>query len=136
MKFLNHKINLGLFHDPGKHISLHKKWSFPLRISSHLLKKSLMENFIFYAVNGKKLNHRFLAKWITAWKVAKYGVFLVCVFPHSDWVIPNAGKCGPEKTPYLDNFHAVNMPQFSKQNIIISFNTFQPEDSIFNDKVK
>ena len=41
--------------------SLHKKWSFPLRISSvnvtkHLLKKSLMENFIFYAVNGHKLN--------------------------------------------------------------------------------
>ena len=47
----------------GKQIStetLHKKWSFPLRISlvnvtgklriwSHLLKKSLMENFIFCA---------------------------------------------------------------------------------------
>ena len=31
------------------HWHLHKKWSF-LRIWSHLLKKSLMENFIFYAV--------------------------------------------------------------------------------------
>ena len=34
-------------------ITLHKKWSFPLRnlrIWSHLLKKSLMENFIFCAV--------------------------------------------------------------------------------------
>ena len=37
-------------------ISLHKKWSFPLRISSvsvtksAVLKKSLMENFIFCAV--------------------------------------------------------------------------------------
>ena len=45
--------------------TLHKKWSFPLRISSvskchqicsllriwsHLLKKTLMENFVFYAV--------------------------------------------------------------------------------------
>ena len=62
--------------------------------------------------------------------------FLACVFPHSDWIFPNAGKYGPEKTPYLDNFHAVNMPLFLKQNIIISFNTFQPEDGIFNDKVK
>ena len=41
--------------------SLHKKWSFPLRISSvnvtksHLLKKSLMENFIFCVVNDTKL---------------------------------------------------------------------------------
>ena len=30
--------------------TLHKIWSFPLRISSHLLKKSLRENFIFCAV--------------------------------------------------------------------------------------
>ena len=30
--------------------SLHKKWSFPLRIWSYLLKKSLIENFIFCAV--------------------------------------------------------------------------------------
>ena len=31
--------------------TLHKKSSFPLRIWSHLLKKSLMENFIFCAVS-------------------------------------------------------------------------------------
>ena len=37
------------------------------------------------------------AKVFTAWKVSKYGVF-------SD---PNTGKYGPEKTPYLDTFHAV-----------------------------
>ena len=33
-----------------KYVALHKKWIFPLRIWSHLLKKSLMENFIFCAV--------------------------------------------------------------------------------------
>ena len=43
--------------------------------------------------------------------------FLVCIFPHSDWIrrdtpylsvfCPNTGKYGPEKTPYLDTFHAV-----------------------------
>ena len=33
----------------------------------------------------------------TAWKVSKYGIFSG----------PNTGKYGPEKTPYLDTFHAV-----------------------------
>ena len=44
--------------------------------------------------------------------------FLVHIFPHSDWIrrhteylsvfSPNAGNYRPEKTPYLDTFHAVN----------------------------
>ena len=42
--------------------------------------------------------------------------FLVRIFLSSDWIrrftenvvfSPNAGKYGPEKTPYLDTFHAV-----------------------------
>ena len=43
--------------------------------------------------------------------------FLARIFPHSDWIrreteylsvlSTNAGKCGPEKTPYLDTFHTV-----------------------------
>ena len=44
---------------------------------------------------------------------------MVRIFPHSDWIRRdtkylsvsvfslNAGKYGPEKTPYLDTFHAV-----------------------------
>ena len=32
---------------------------------------------------------------------------LVRIFPHPALFSPNAGKCGPEKTPYLDTFHAV-----------------------------
>ena len=53
----------------------------------------------------------------TAWKVSKYGVFLVRVSPHLDWIrrdtrylsvfSPNAGKYGPEKVRYLDTFHTV-----------------------------
>ena len=38
-----------------------------------------------------------LRRYITAWKVSKYGVFSG----------PNTGKYGPKKTPYLDTFHAV-----------------------------
>ena len=45
--------------------------------------------------------------------------FLVRIFPHSDWIrrytkyfsvfSPNAGKYGPEKTPFFDTFHAVRI---------------------------
>ena len=48
--------------------------------------------------------------------------FLVRIFPHSDWIRrdaeylsvfnPNAGKYGPEKTLYLDTFHAVHFFHF------------------------
>ena len=40
----------------------------------------------------------------TAWKVSKYGVF-PC--PYFTVFGLNVGKCGPEKAPYLDTFHAV-----------------------------
>ena len=40
----------------------------------------------------------------TAWKVSKYGAFYG---PYSPTFSPNAGKYGPEKTPYLETFHAV-----------------------------
>ena len=50
----------------------------------------------------------------TAWKVSKYGVFFGPYFPVFGLnteiygvFSPNAGKYGPEKTPYLDTFHAV-----------------------------
>ena len=40
----------------------------------------------------------------TEWKLFKFGVFSV---PYFLVFSPNAGKYGPEKTPYLDNLHAV-----------------------------
>ena len=48
----------------------------------------------------------------TAWKVFQYGVFSSSYFPAfglntERYFNPNAGKYGPEKTPYLDTFHAV-----------------------------
>ena len=49
--------------------------------------------------------------------MSKYGFFPVCIFSRSNWIrkdspylsvfSPNAGKYRPEKTPYLDTFHAV-----------------------------
>ena len=50
----------------------------------------------------------------TAWKVSKYGFFsgpyfLVLALNMEIYIVfsPNAGKHGPEKTPYLNTFHAV-----------------------------
>ena len=40
----------------------------------------------------------------TAWKASKYGVFCG---PYFLVFSRNAGKYGPEKTPYLDTFHTV-----------------------------
>ena len=43
---------------------------------------------------------------ITPWKLSKYGVISV---PYFTVFSPNAGKYGPEITPYLDTFHAVHL---------------------------
>ena len=63
--------NMVLVHRSGKDKHLHKKWSFPLRISSvkvaksYLLKKSLMENFIFCAVySAGALVRKGLIDWL------------------------------------------------------------------------
>ena len=50
----------------------------------------------------------------TVWKVSKYGVISISIFPYSDWIrritkwisvfSPNTGKYGTETTPYLDTF--------------------------------
>ena len=46
----------------------------------------------------------------TAWKVSKYGVFSG---PYLPVFSLNTGKYGPEKTPYLGTFHAVEWPTHS-----------------------
>ena len=46
----------------------------------------------------------------TAWKVFKYGVF---PGPYFSVFNPNTGTYGPEKTPYLDTFHAVKVVQIT-----------------------
>ena len=53
----------------------------------------------------------------TLWKVSVFWVFLVHIFPHSDWIwrdtpylsvfSPNIWKYGPGKLPNTDIFHAV-----------------------------
>ena len=90
---------------------------------SHLLKKSLMENFIFYAVIGNKSltfscicrnhlhNHiRILFTFsvsISTQIIPFSFIWLpICMINlhYTAWKVPKAGS---EKTPYLDTFHAV-----------------------------
>ena len=47
---------------------------------------------------------KFVVQTLAAWKVSKYRVFSGPYFPVFGL---NTGKYGPEKTPYLDIFHAV-----------------------------
>ena len=42
-------------------------------------------------------------------KVSTYGVFFS----------PNTGKCGPEKTPYLDTFHAMGVINSFMTEVVI-----------------
>ena len=53
----------------------------------------------------------------------KYGVFFYPYFPafglntdtkYLSVFSPNTGKYGPEKTPYLDTFHAVSIRNLNK----------------------
>ena len=92
---------------------------------TNLMKKDIADDIISdtgrSTVFEKKLFERGLLADMpikyTVWNVSKYGVFSDPYFPHSDWIrrdtsylsvfSPNAGKYGPEKTPYLDTFHAV-----------------------------
>ena len=50
-------------------------------------------------------------------------LFLVRIFPYSDSYLsvfsPDAGKYGPEITPYLDTFHAVvNQRRYLRVNFL------------------
>ena len=63
----------------------------------------------------------------TAWKVFLFGVFLVCIFPHCDWIrrdtpnlsifSPNAGKYGPEKLLIRTFSRSRKLCQTSKMEI-------------------
>ena len=53
--------------------------------------------------NGESKNCFFL-KFSTVWNVSKYGFFSGIHFPTFGLI---ARKCGPEKTPYSNTFHAV-----------------------------
>ena len=52
-----------------------------------------------------------------AWKVFKYGVFYGPYFPV---LVLNTGKNGPEKIPYLDTFHELDVLMWSlKKDVLI-----------------
>ena len=79
--------------------------------------------------NDEPLNHFFFTLCNnTTWKVSVFGVFLVRIFPHSDWIqraefsgpyfpafSPNAEKYGPEKLRIRILFTQCNFIQYYTQ---------------------
>ena len=70
---------------------------------------------VFHLVLGILLSKNLVFAFLhPAWKVSKYGVFLVRIFPHSDWIrrdtsylsvfSPNAGKYELEKNSVFGQF--------------------------------
>ena len=116
-----------LFFQSHNSFALHKKWSFPLRISSvnvTFTEEILNWKFQFLCSVGfykhtmtLSLTHfRPLFYIYTSWKVSVFGVFLVLVFPHSDWIrretvsLRIQSKCGKiqtRKTSNTDTFHVM-----------------------------
>ena len=60
--------------------------------------------FFFKQLRSDCTKKELFYKGFTAWNVSKYGAFSGPYFPVFS---PNTGKYGPEKTAYLDTFHAV-----------------------------
>ena len=90
---------------------------------------SVMEEHLWISsssVNPSNVSDGILVLILTHFDAGRYELrekypnaefFPVRIFPHLDWIrrdtkylfvfIPDVGKRGPEKTPYLDTFHAV-----------------------------
>ena len=79
---------------PANHLSLnmiYRKQSWKEQDMLLIGKKEVIKMFSYFVNN-------------TEWKLSKYGVFSG---PYFSVFSPNTEKRGPEKTPYLETFHAV-----------------------------
>ena len=83
----------------------------------HILNFALLRTFYLVPWSFIKLRKK--------WPNTKF--FLVGIFSYSGWIqrdteylsvfSPNTGKYGPEKNPYLDNFHALLLDQNKKLSV-------------------
>ena len=80
-----------------KEIRLEKIFSGAERVRFFLSSFALVLNQTVYSVRLK--HDKTVLDKTAAWKMSKYVVFSG----------PNTGKYGPEKTPYFDTFHAVDI---------------------------
>ena len=99
-------------------LSLTHTFSKPHRLYFHIqnLKLAKIGWIIVWLFPYKHSLLIFQAREDTVWKVSKYGVFSGPYFPllDSKWIqifSPSTEKYRPEKTPYLDTFHAVGQSQ-------------------------
>ena len=81
------------------HTRLMKTKHFGWAIVTRLLRRLLHKKY--YKTFDQALCFFFIA--YTAWKVSIFGVILVLIFPHSDWI----RKVMTRITPNTDTFHAL-----------------------------
>ena len=82
---------------------LYLLWSFcPAVLSQKIKKIEECTLNVHYAFKGQEIK----LLEITAWKVSVFGVILVFIFPHLDWMRTRI-------TPNTDTYYAVNGPSFS-----------------------
>ena len=102
--------------------------------AEHVFSKILLDNWDAFAISfsaiKEVLAHGCLVH-VTVWEVSKCGVISGSYFPVSDWIrrdteylsvfSPNAGKYGPEITPYLDTFHTVRNHQNHHNHLLLGY---------------
>ena len=100
----------------------------------HVFSKILLDDWDAFAISfsaiKEVLAHGCLVH-VTVWEVSKCGVISGSYFPVSDWIrrdteylsvfSPNAGKYGPEITPYLDTFHTVRNHQNHHNHLLLGY---------------
>ena len=80
----------------------------PLQGVSAKCIKCLFHGLIFSTYNPEGYSESCqTSKMALREKCPKMEFFLTCIFPHLTVFRSNAGKYGPEKTPYLDTFRTV-----------------------------
>ena len=93
---------------------------------SHLAYKYIYMK-VYIRCTYENVNIRFTEIWKynTTWKVPKHrvvsGPHFPVFSPHFPVFSPNIGKYGPEKTPYLDTFQAVQSSSLSLCLSILNF---------------
>ena len=101
-----------------EHLEIFQEAIFKLKNHSFTKHVRLFFSYILETLTGKNVFASFDSSGVfltedlssyendTAWKVSKQGVFSG---PYFHVFSPNTGKYGPEITPHLDTFHAVEL---------------------------
>ena len=95
---------------------------------------------IHLALRSSAYFHEFQQNTHTAWRVSIFGVILVRIFPHLDWIrrdtpyfsvfSPNAGNAGQNNSEYRHYLYSVTTSRPSRISDAVTFLTFCSSSAI------